>query len=233
MATPCPSPSSPVSAIKTPARWWRAWWRSLSPMRQDRFATLAPLAAVLMFLAAIVASFWYLRSEEIAREKEALKRDVEYAQQRVRLRLLERQEQIMRIARDLSNEELERADFVSRAEALISQYPELQSITWIDERRRIRASQAAPTVTSSQLRVTGEVLKTGEAADLFKQARQLRQPVYSLPTAGAGDNAPLLQLQVPLSPHDQFGGVVLARMRALLADIQAEARLRRKAMEVM
>ena len=179
-------------------------------MRQDRFATLAPLAAVLMFLAAIVASFWYLRSEEIAREKEALKRDVEYAQQRVRLRLLERQEQIMRIARDLSNEELERADFVSRAEALISQYPELQSITWIDERRRIRASQAAPTVTSSQLRVTGEVLKTGEAADLFKQARQLRQPVYSLPTAGAGDTAPLLQLQVPLSPHDQFGGVVLA-----------------------
>ena len=30
-----------------------------------------------------------------------------------------------------------------------------------------------------------------------------------------------------------FGGVVLARMRALLADIQAEARLRRKAMEAI
>jgi heme exporter protein C len=28
-----------------------------------------------------------------------------------------------------------------------------------------------------------------------------------------------------------FAGVVLARMRALLADIQAEARLRRKALE--
>jgi heme exporter protein C len=28
-----------------------------------------------------------------------------------------------------------------------------------------------------------------------------------------------------------FAGVVLARMRALLADIQADARLRRKAME--
>ena len=28
-----------------------------------------------------------------------------------------------------------------------------------------------------------------------------------------------------------FAGVVLARMRALLADIQAEARLRRKAMD--
>ena len=196
--------------MKTPVRWWRGWWRSLSPMRQDRFATLAPLAAVMMFLAAIVASFWYLRSEEIAREKEALKRDVEYAQQRVRLRLLERQEQIMRIARDLSNEELERADFVSRAEALISQYPELQSITWVDEHRRIRATQTAPTVTSSQLRVNGEVLKTGETADLFKLARELQQPVYSLSMAGTGDAAPLLQLQVPLSPQGKFGGVVLA-----------------------
>ena len=28
-----------------------------------------------------------------------------------------------------------------------------------------------------------------------------------------------------------FGGVVLARMRALLAEVQAEARLRRKALE--
>jgi hypothetical protein len=78
------------------------WWRSLSP-RQDRFAALAPLAAVLMFMAAIVAAFWYLRAEEVEREQEALRRDVEYAQQRVRLRLLERQEQLMRMARDISN----------------------------------------------------------------------------------------------------------------------------------
>ena len=116
----------------------------------------------------------------------------------------------MRIARDLSNEELERADFVIRAEALISQYPELQSVTWIDERRRIRATQAAPTVTSNQLRVNGEVLKTGETANLFKLARDLQQPVYSLPAVSTGDAVPLLQLQVPLSPQGKFGGVVLA-----------------------
>ena len=30
-----------------------------------------------------------------------------------------------------------------------------------------------------------------------------------------------------------FGGVVLARMRALLAEIQAEARLRRRAMQMV
>ncbi|RYF01129.1 MAG: PAS domain S-box protein [Comamonadaceae bacterium] len=196
-------------AIKRPARAWRKWWRSLSPTRQDRFAAVAPLAAVLMFLAAIVAAFWYLRMEEGEREKEALKRDVEYAQQRVRLRLLERQEQIMRIARDLSNQDLERADFVNRAEALISQYPELQTITWIDEKRRIRASHAAPTVGSSQLRVAGEVLKNGDTADTFSLARDLQQPVYSQPVSLNGEPAPLLQLQVPLSAQGKFSGVVL------------------------
>ncbi|MGD9774550.1 PAS domain S-box protein [Diaphorobacter sp.] len=210
MDSPIPSPAPPESGTKPTSRWWRTWWRNLSPTRQDRFAALAPLASVLMFLAAIVASFWYLRTEEMDREREALKRDVEYAQQRVRLRLLERQEQVMRIARDLSNQDLERADFVSRAEALINQYPELQSITWIDERRRIRASHAAPTVASSQLRVSGEMLKPGDTADLFSLVRDLQQPIYGQPAARPGEMVPLLQLQVPLSPQGRFGGVALA-----------------------
>ena len=47
--------------VAAPARWWRKWWRGLSPTRQDRFAALAPLAAVLMFLAAIVAAIMYVR----------------------------------------------------------------------------------------------------------------------------------------------------------------------------
>ena len=195
--------------VAAPARWWRKWWRGLSPTRQDRFAALAPLAAVLMFLAAIVAAFWYLRAEEAEREQEALRRDVEYAQQRVRLRLLERQEQLMRIARDLSNQELERTEFVSRAESLISQYPELQAITWIDERRRIRASHAAPTLASSELRIAGEVLKPGDTADTFGLARDLQQPVYAQPAATSGDSTPLLQLQVPLNNQGKFSGVVL------------------------
>lgn len=196
-------------AVATPLRWWRSWWRGLPPTRQDRFAALAPLASVLMFLAAIVAAFWYLRAEEAEREQEALQRDVEYAQQRVRLRLLERQEQLMRIARDLSNQDLGRAEFIVRAEELISQYPELQAITWIDERRRIRASQAAPTLTSGELRSAGEVLKPGDTADTFGLARDLQQPVYAQPAASPENSAPLLQLHTPLNNQGRFSGVVL------------------------
>ena len=44
----------PVSAHElqpdagAPTGWWRRWWRSQTPGRQDRFAMLAPVAAVLL-----------------------------------------------------------------------------------------------------------------------------------------------------------------------------------------
>lgn len=132
--------SSPLSVARSavnasPLSWWRRWWRQQTPVLQDAVAMLAPIAAVLLFLAAIVSAFWYLRTEEIEREQESVRRDVEYAQQRMRLRLLERQEQLMRIARDASNREIDPIEFASRAESLVSQFPELQTVTWIDDRR--------------------------------------------------------------------------------------------------
>jgi PAS domain S-box-containing protein len=191
-----------------PAAWWRRWWRRQTPVHQDRFAMLAPLAAVLLFLAAIVSAFGYLRLEEMDREQEAVKRDVEYAQQRVRLRLLERQEQLMRIARDISNKEVDPEEFVGRAESMVIQYPELQALTWIDERRRIKASYAAPSVSSHQLRMGGDVLRAGETETIYSLARDLQQPVYSQPAAGA-DSTGLLQLHIPLTEQGRFGGVIL------------------------
>jgi len=194
--------------VAAPVAWWRRWWRRQTPVHQDRFAMLAPLAAVLLFLAAIVSAFGYLRLEEMDREQEAVKRDVEYAQQRVRLRLLERQEQLMRIARDISNKEVDPEEFVGRAESMIIQYPELQAVTWIDERRRIKASYAAPSVGSNQLRIAGNVLRAGETENIYSLARDLQQPVYSQPAAGS-DSTGLLQLHIPLTEQGRFGGVIL------------------------
>ena len=78
------APSTPPRPAAA-APWWKRWWRRLPPSRQDRFATLGPLLAVLLFLSAIVVAIAYLRFEEIDREREAVTRDVEYAQQRLRL----------------------------------------------------------------------------------------------------------------------------------------------------
>ena len=92
----------PFTSRRAARTWWLGWWRRLPPARQDRFATLGPVVAVFVFMAAILVSMTYLRIDELEREKEAVTRDVEYAQQRIRLRLLERQEELMRMARDTS-----------------------------------------------------------------------------------------------------------------------------------
>jgi PAS domain S-box-containing protein len=202
------SPASEFHSEGPIPNWWRHWWRRQTPTRQDRYAMLAPLAAVLLFLAAIVSAFWYLRLEEMDREQEAVKRDVEYAQQRMRLRLLERQEQLMRTARDISNKEVDPEEFVGRAESMIAQYPELLMLTWIDERRRVTASYAAPSLNIAQVRVKGDVLRPGETETMYSLARDLQQPVYSQPVAGP-DSSGLLQLHVPLTDQGKFGGIIL------------------------
>ena len=157
---------SVVTAIPTAfAQWrmrWRAWWRRLTPQRQDRFSVLAPLLAVILFLAAIMAAFGYLRLEEIEREREAVKRDVEYAHQQLRLRLLERQEQLMRLARDVSNREADAEDFRDRAEAMVTQFPELESLSWVDDKRRVRSVFSTASQSASTARLSGGFLRSGE-----------------------------------------------------------------------
>jgi PAS domain S-box-containing protein len=192
---------------------WRGWWGKQSPSRQDRFITLGPLLSVILFLAAVIAAFGYLRIEEIDREQEAVRRDVEYAQQRLRLRLLERQEQLMRLGRDISNKEVDEEGFVSQAESLINQYPELLAVTWVDSLRRVRVAYVSSSANAAQSRVSGEQLKSGETDSTYGLARDLRQPVYSRPLTmrnDLGTTAPTLQLQVPLDDQGKFDGVILS-----------------------
>ena len=149
--TPNQAAAQQVSPLKPLTRWWRRQ----SPARQDRFVTLGPLLAVVLFLSAVVAAFAYLRIEEIDREQQAVKRDVEYAQQRLRLRLLERQEQLMRLGRDVSNKEVNSQEFIVQAESLVNQFPELLTVTWVDSKRRIQVTYTSPSSPTAQQRTAG------------------------------------------------------------------------------
>lgn len=187
-----------------PQHGWRHWLRW-----QGRLIHLAPLAAVLLFLAAIAASFWYLRLEEVHREQEAVKRDVEYSQQRLRLRLLERQEQLMRLARDISDRSLTPAQFDIRGESLVSQYPELLALSWIDVDGRVMATQTSPSVRRQRDWVSDGHIRPGEVREGFELARDLRQPVYAQPLA-VEDTQPVLYLHLPITPRAQFSGALVA-----------------------
>ena len=181
---------------------WRKWWRDQSPIKQDRFAFMAPLAAVVLFMAAITSAFWYLRYEELDREQEVIRRDVEYAQQRLRLRLIDKQAQITRMAQSIGNRETNSSGFQSEAQTLLNQSPEIATLTWLDARGRLRAGD----INIQEIHSHPETLTT------FELSRSLMQAVYSQPIIekrGKDQLISELQLHVPIISHGKFEGVLL------------------------
>ncbi len=207
--------SLPSPMALPPVKRAKHWWQRLHPQRQDRVAMLVPLAAVLLFFAAIVAALAYLRIEEIDREQEAVQRDVEYTQQRLRLRLLERQEQLARLAREVANHDLNHDDFRLRASNLLNQYPEMQGLAWIDERHHVQIGTGTA-IHPITLAHTGSHYDTehpgaSDSEAAFTTAHLTGQPVY-LQRLRDNTLSPLLQIYVPLNEREHFTGVLLAEL---------------------
>jgi hypothetical protein len=202
--------------LATLRRLVTSWWFRQSPSRQDRLATLGPLISVLLFLAAIISAFWYLRNEEIERETESVKRDTEIAQQQIRLRLIENQEQLVRIAREVVTRQIDAQQFAAQAQAFARERPELTHVTWLSARRERRSSVGAAGFQADGLMSADGSDPSMPAANqsnapevAFEAARERRQPVYSPPFADAS-GAIVFQLHIPLIDRSGFAGVLIA-----------------------
>ncbi len=216
------SPSAPLTRSRAQRliaplrRLIAGWWFRQSPSRQDRLATLGPLISVLLFLAAIISAFWYLRNEEIERETESVKRDTEIAQQQIRLRLIENQEQLVRIAREVVTRQIDAHEFSAQAQAFARDRPELTHVTWLGPKRQRRNSVGAAGFQADDLMTAdGEdpsmpMPNQSNAAELaFEAAKERRQPVYSRPFTDANGTT-VFQLDIPLIDRGGFAGVLIA-----------------------
>src|SRR5687767_8270096 len=174
-----PQRSSPT----LPRRLFGRWWRRQSPAQQDRFATLGPLVSVLLFLAAIISAFWYLRNEEFEREQESVKRDTEIAQQQVRLRLIESQEQLIRVARDIATRSTTPSGFAQQAATLARERPEITHILWVNAQRVRKASYSSANLHTQVESSEEELVRSmplpgrdGAPERAFEITSQLRYP---------------------------------------------------------
>ena len=196
------------------------WWRQQTPARQDRYATLGPLVSVLLFLAAIMSAFWYLRHEEVEREHEAVQRDTEVAQQQVRLRLLDNQERVMRLARDLVARAADVREFETQAAAFCRDRPEVTQVLWLCPDQRLRAGYAANSQRANELDsdlAPGESPSAGtrgaEVDAAFADAKTVKLALYSRPFFDRSGNG-VFQLFVPLVSRDRFQGSLVVEYAA-------------------
>jgi PAS domain S-box-containing protein len=207
------SKPSTASLFKPLAAMWLSWWTQQTPNRQDRFAFMAPLAAVVLFMAAITSAFWYLRYEELDREQEVVRRDVEYAQQRMRLRLLDKQAQVMRLARDITDGGTNKRTFNTDAKAVLIQTLEMASLTWVDPMMRVQGTYTSPSSNTTLTLTPGQTIAHSETMQTFQLARELQQPVYSHPVLEKNPTTTAyayLQLHVPIYNRGKFEGVLIA-----------------------
>ncbi len=216
-APPSPSPLSAKGPGQSSRIFWR-WWRKQSPSQQDRYATLGPLVSVLLFLVAIIAAFWYLRNEEMEREQESVKRDTEVVQQQIRMRLVENQEQLLHLTRDMVMKPSSTEAFTRQAGDFVRAHPEVISVAWVQADARIRASRNALSLPLDPAPPSDDIAETrpdwreqfpgGEPMQAFQQARERATPVYSRPYIN-GQGARTLQLHMPLLDRNGFAGTLV------------------------
>jgi PAS domain S-box-containing protein len=167
----------------------------------DRLLSIGPLITVVLFLTAVGVAMSFLRFEEIEREQETVTRDVEYAQQRMRLRLLTLEEHLMRAAQVVAERQTTPKAFKAEAATLLAQSQELVGVQWLDANLTVKAQH----VLAIRDTMPSSLAWTASAQQLTRQSLPLllqkRRPTY-VP-------APLLgQLWMVMAPIQREGEMV-------------------------
>ncbi len=191
---------------------WRIWWRKQSPVRQDRYAMLAPIVTVLLFLTVVFLTIGYLRLEEANRERDSIKRDLDYSQVQLRERLQDRKEQVLQIAKNIGRGKVDQSEFLNQSEALVSTTPELIAIVWVDATIRIHASYLTTGAYTMNWSNSSRLDEGGTTFELFKRVRLERQVLYSDPYFN-DEGRGLIQLQTPIfGSGNRFQGTLIAEI---------------------
>ena len=155
-------------------------------------AFAVPLLSVLLFMLAIVTVFWYLHLDEQDRDHDAMLHDVQMTQQNIRLRLIDHQERLLRLAKTLSNANSDKsllARFRANVEAQFEETPELLMVFRVDHRGLVHEGLANPDHLINLPVYIGQQLNHGPQGQMVKKAHIQSGPVYSclLYTSDAAD----------------------------------------------
>ncbi len=174
-----------------------------------RWYWLAPLFAIVLFIAVMLAVFYALRQDEIDRQRQTMFRDVQATQQAIAARLQSNQDEMLQLSREFDPGEAGESAFVDSAHAVMRNHPALMSIAWIGTDRTWRRVVTSDVQFDGGPREEGDRIENAVSRVAFEAARDRRQPRYSVPYAAA-DGDMYIELHVPLYPNDRFDGTLVA-----------------------
>ncbi|MFO1195572.1 MAG: PAS domain S-box protein [Burkholderiaceae bacterium] len=176
-------------------------------LRAIRWFTLTHALGLMLFAALMAGFFWYLHHVEVETQRQALYRDIEWAQQSLRLKLRENQEEIAASIGewDLSDEAV--AATRLRVRDFLVRNPAAGYVARLDADRRIVWVLPAAAATSIMHRAPGETVDDSAGYVVFNQVRDDPHAAFSPPFLG--DDAQLLvELHTPVMRAGHFTGTI-------------------------
>ncbi len=186
MSNTNPSPKMPPTRV--PASWY---WS-------------APNFAVLIFALAMLVLVWVLQRQESETARAAMARDVQWAEQTMRLHMQGTEEFLGQLARELAAGTLDGDGFQVRANQHIANNPELVNVVWVTGDQRVKWT--APFDTTDWL--VGDGLSQVQVAVLGR-SRELGRPVYGEAYVN-GRNMAVLEVYLPVQQGRQPLGAIVA-----------------------
>lgn len=169
-----------------------------------RWYWTAPYVAVGVFALTMLALVWLLQAREAETQRNAVARDVQWAEQTIRLHMLGTEEFLQQLARDIGADALDSEGFQLRANQYIANNPELINVVWVDPDQAVRWS--APFDTTEWL--SGDTL-SGLQTQPFFRARELGRPSYGEAYVNTRDKM-VLEVYVPVRHGREFLGALVA-----------------------
>ncbi|MBU6437314.1 MAG: PAS domain S-box protein, partial [Betaproteobacteria bacterium] len=194
-----------------PQSRWRALLQRLPPRGSgtEKLFVWGPVLTVLLFLAAMATMLWYFQLDELQRERDDLRRDTEWVQQRIRLQFADLEDHLGRLAREMSVEDPDAGVFKQASDELLREHPMLAGVALAAADARVRYSNLRAYSPMRESFDPGDMLAPGDSMRAFDAAKTLQSLAYSSPHF-APDHVALIELQAPLQRRGYFGGTLIA-----------------------
>ena len=163
----------------------------------------APYVAVGVFALTMLAVVWLLQIREIDSQRNAVARDLQWAEQTMRVHMQGTEEFLGQLARDLAADALDADGFQVRANQHIANNGELVNVVWVGPEEAVRWSAPFDTVDW----LVGDVL-SGLQTAAFHRARELGRPSYGEAYANPHGTV-VLEVYVPVRRGHEFLGAVV------------------------
>jgi len=163
----------------------------------------APYVAVVVFALTMLVLVWVLQRQEAEVQRNAIARDVQWAEQTMRLHIQGTEEFLTQLSRDLAAGVLTMDGFQVRANQHIANNPQLINVVWVGEDEVVRWS--APFDTTDWL--AGDALTATQSVPYFR-ARDIGRPTYGEAYVNTRNEA-VLEVYVPVRHGRKFMGAMV------------------------